>query len=150
MQHDRRVLSNGIKHHWILELGGYFTNNMDALRLKACEMSRNARAGFRFIPITIFVRAVWNFQFSHPRSKFTRLVARLEDKFAYYATHLCKWSYDFRRTLCPSSSSPLSRQFRRKEARPSLPAKDLAVLTGEIPKGRCSPFDLTFNVSHAH
>ena len=133
MQHDRRVLSNGIKHHWILELGCYLTNNVYALRLKACEMSRNARAGFRCTPITVFVRAVWNFQSSRPRSKFTRLppVWRTNPRIML---HIHANGYDFRRPVSPSSR----------------PLNDLAVLASEITKGGNSPFDLTLNVSCTH
>ena len=38
VQQDRRVLADGVKHHWSLKLGHYLAEDVDALGLKLAEV----------------------------------------------------------------------------------------------------------------
>ena len=39
-QHHRRVLTNGVKHHWLLELGGHLTHDVDAFGFQQPQVAK--------------------------------------------------------------------------------------------------------------
>src|SRR5690606_25614178 len=40
VKHDRGVLAYGVQHHWVAELGGDFTDDMDALCFQLLEVGQ--------------------------------------------------------------------------------------------------------------